>query len=109
MRSSGVGVLLALIVLVTPGVAAPQGLFSPAQDPVAGEKLFTAKGCVRCHAVNGVGGKIGPDLGRVARPHTFFDLAAPLWNHAAKMSARMRELGIARPALDAREVGDLAA
>jgi mono/diheme cytochrome c family protein len=105
----GRGLLMVLLIVSAPGVAGAQGLFSPTQDPVAGEKLFTAKGCVRCHAVNGVGGRIGPDLGRVARPHTFFDLAAPLWNHAAKMSARMRQLGIARPTLDAREVGDLAA
>src|SRR5207249_7677123 len=39
----------------------------------------------------------------------FFDLAAALWNHTPKMAARMREAGIARARLDARETGDLAA
>ena len=109
MRCAGGGLLLAVVVLATPGVPAAQPLFSPTQDPVAGERLFSAKGCAGCHAVNGVGGKVGPDLGRAARPHTFFDLAAALWNHAPKMAERMRQAGIARARLDARETGDLAA
>jgi len=109
VRCAGVGLLLAVVVLATPGVPAAQPLFSPTQDPVAGERLFSAKGCAGCHAVNGVGGKVGPDLGRAARPHTFFDLAAALWNHAPKMAERMRQAGIARARLDARETGDLAA
>src|SRR5690349_25139250 len=107
VRSVGIGVLLALVVLGAPGVAGAQSLFSAAHDPVAGEKLFTAKRCARCHAINGAGGTVGPDLARVARPRTFFDLAAALWNHTPKMAARMREAGLARAELDAREIGDL--
>ena len=109
MNFGWIGVVVAFIVLAAPGVSAAQGLFGPTQDPVAGEKLFAAKGCARCHAVNGVGGTVGPDLGRIAQPRTFFDLAARLWNHTPKMAARMRALGISRPALDGRELGDLAA
>jgi mono/diheme cytochrome c family protein len=30
-----------------------------------GEKLFTAKTCNTCHSIKGVGGNVGPDLGRV--------------------------------------------
>jgi cytochrome c2 len=102
--------LLALLMIVAvPTVARGQLLFSPQQDPIAGEHLFNDKGCVRCHAVAGVGGKIGPDLARVARPRTFFDLSAALWNHAPKMAARMRQLGVVRPPLTASEAGDLAA
>lgn len=84
-----------------------QSLFSPTQDPLAGSRVFGAKGCVQCHAVNGVGGKVGPDLGRVLHPHSFYDLAAAMWNHLPKMAERMRELAIARPQLDPREIGDL--
>lgn len=103
-------VLLALLVLaVTPAAGHGQVLFSPQQDPIAGERLFNAKGCVRCHAVNGAGGTIGPDLGRTGRARTFFDLSAALWNHAPKMAARMRQLGVVRPPLTAQEAGDLAA
>jgi mono/diheme cytochrome c family protein len=103
-------VLAALLVGVLSAVsAAQQPLFSPQQDPVAGERVFNDKGCVKCHAVNGAGGTIGPDLARTKRPRTFYDLSAAIWNHAPKMAARMREMGMARPPLDAREAGDLAA
>jgi len=109
VKAGGIAVLVALLMLGATSMSAAQGLFGATQDPVAGEKLFKAKGCVRCHAVNGDGGSVGPDLARVARPHTFFDLAAALWNHTPKMAARMRQLGVSRPQLDAREIGDLAA
>jgi mono/diheme cytochrome c family protein len=102
--------LLALLLIVTvPGVVRGQPLFSAQHDPLAGERLFKDKGCVRCHAVKGVGGTIGPDLARVGRPRSFFDLAAALWNHAPRMSARMRALGVVRPPLTAAEAGDLTA
>jgi mono/diheme cytochrome c family protein len=106
---AGIGLVATLLVLLAVTPAGAQGLFSTAHDPVAGEKLFGAKGCAGCHAIHGKGGRVGPDLARGARPHTFFDLAAALWNHAPKMSARMRAGGVERPRLDAREVGDLAA
>src|SRR5215472_19146072 len=109
VRPGAVGVLVAVIVLATAGASASQPLFGPTQDPVAGERLFSAKGCASCHAVNGVGGTVGPDLALSARPRTFFDLAAALWNHTPKMAERMRQAGMARPRLDARETGDLVA
>ena len=107
MKLAIVAVLL-IVVLGSASEAQPP-LFSPQQDPVAGERVFNDKGCVKCHAVNGAGGTIGPDLARTKRPRTFFDLSASVWNHAPKMAARMHELGMARPALDAREAGDLVA
>jgi mono/diheme cytochrome c family protein len=97
------------LLLSSPVLAAEDALFSPTQDPVAGSRIFGAKGCVRCHAINGVGGKIGPDLGRIPRPRSFYDLAAAMWNHFPRMVARMKELGISRPHLDTRETGHLIA
>jgi mono/diheme cytochrome c family protein len=101
--------LTLLVIVALPVGVRAQPLFSATQDPGVGRQLFNVKGCARCHAVNGVGGTIGPDLGRVVRPRTFFDLSAALWNHAPRMAARMRQLGIVRPALTAAEAGDLAA
>jgi len=97
------------LLLVLAGPALAQPLFSASQDPIAGSRVFGARGCVKCHAVGGVGGKIGPDFARLQRPHSFYDLAAALWNHAPRMADRMRQLGIQRPTLDARETGDLVA
>ena len=103
------GAAVAFLVLCAPGVALPQPLFSPSQDPVAGSRVFGAKGCGKCHSVNGVGGKIGPDLGRIPRPRSFYDLTAAMWNHLPEMAEHMRKFGIARPYLDPRETGDLIA
>jgi mono/diheme cytochrome c family protein len=81
----------------------------PTQDPLAGSRVFGEKGCARCHAINGIGGQVGPDLGRVPGPRGFYDLGAALWNHLPQMAERMRQLGMSRPRLDDRETGDLIA
>ena len=104
-----VGSTVALGLLGLAATADAQPLFSPAQDPLAGSRVFGAKGCVTCHAINGSGGTVGPDLARIARPRTFFDLAAGLWNHAPRMAERMRQLNVARPRLESGETGDLVA
>jgi mono/diheme cytochrome c family protein len=79
------------------------------QDPLAGSRVFGAKGCSGCHAVNGVGGKVAADLGRVAKARTFYDLASAMWNHIPQMAAQMRKLKKPPPQLSARETGDLIA
>ncbi len=86
-----------------------QPVFSPSQDPLSGSRVFGTKGCATCHAVNGIGGKVGPDLGRIARPRSFYDLATAMWNHLPRMVERMQQRGIPRQHLDTRETGDLIA
>lgn len=111
-----VAVVVAIVALVSSAPGAPLDqaqaqppLFGGAQDPIAGARVFGARGCVKCHAVNGVGGKVGPDLGKTSRSRSFYDLAAALWNHAPRMADRMQQLGIPRPSLDAQQTGDLVA
>jgi mono/diheme cytochrome c family protein len=92
---------------VAPAVAQlPAG---PGQNVLAGSRLFGALGCAGCHAIDGVGGTVGPDLGRPATSHTYFGFAAAMWNHLPQMVQRMDELGIAPPRLDPWEAGDLIA
>ena len=84
-----------------------QPVFSPSQDPLAGSRVFGVKGCVKCHSINGVGGKVGPDLARALKPRSFYDVATAMWNHLPRMADRMKQLGITRPQLTAQEAGDL--
>lgn len=77
------------------GPKAGQGaqLVIPMMSPVRGKTLFVDKGCVACHAINGVGGHDAPamdahrDMGLV-NP---FDFAAKMWNHAPGMIAAQED------------------
>jgi mono/diheme cytochrome c family protein len=100
---------LVAILLWSCKVALAQPLFSPTQDPLVGARIFGEKGCSKCHAIFGVGGTLGPDLARIPRSRSFYDLAAAMWNHLPKMSEQMRKAGIARPQLSPSEAGDLIA
>jgi mono/diheme cytochrome c family protein len=95
------------VLLLALDAAWAQPVFSPSQDPLAGSRVFGVKGCVKCHSINGVGGKVGPDLARRLRPRSFYDVATAMWNHLPRMADRMKQLGIARPQLTAQEAGDL--
>ncbi|SPE52851.1 conserved exported hypothetical protein [Verrucomicrobia bacterium] len=37
--------------------------------PMAGRRLFEEKGCLGCHSIGGIGGKVGPALDEVAKRH----------------------------------------
>lgn len=84
--------------------------FSLAGSPQQGSVVFRAKGCIRCHSVNGEGGKVGPDLGR-AKPgeSTLPQLVTAMWNHAPQMWERMRADGVRYPTLSYDEIADLLA
>jgi mono/diheme cytochrome c family protein len=98
-----------LVLFPAPPQASAQPLFSPTQDPIVGSRIFGSKGCAKCHAIDGVGGKVGPDLGRVSSSRSFYDLAAAMWNHHPQMAQQMEKLGVSRPQLNSVETGDLIA
>jgi cytochrome c len=79
------------------------------QDPTKGARLFVSKGCVRCHALRGEGGKIGPDFGRVDLGETQLDLAAKLWNHIPSMISGMVRARIIKPNLTGEELTEISA
>ena len=100
------GLSFCLIVWL-PAVLYCQNILAPSQNPLAGSRVFGSKGCSQCHSVNGVGGKIGPDLARIQRNRSFNDVAANLWNHLPQMTAEAKKRGIVFPHLDPPEAGDL--
>ena len=105
LLTSVIAVVGALLLLPPPAEAQPV----PGQDPAAGARVFESAGCAKCHALQGRGGRIGPDLARTTRAHSFYDLASALWDHLPRMTTRMQQMGMARVTLDAREAGDVAA
>ncbi len=65
-------------------------------DAHQGARLFRDKGCVHCHSVNGVGGKLASDLGVRRSPESSLpQLVTAMWNHAPRMweSIRAEKMG----------------
>ena len=78
-------------------------------DPAAGQKVFAAKGCVRCHAVRGNGATNAPDLSKVAVSGDGLAWMHAMWNHAQSMVEPVtRELGT-WPQFTGVEMNDLVA
>ncbi|HXV86756.1 MAG TPA: c-type cytochrome [Gemmatimonadales bacterium] len=101
--------LLALVCLV--GAASGRAQVGPVrpQSVEAGSRVFLNKGCIECHAVNRLGGTVGPDLARTSGYRSPYDLAAALWNHIPDMRRAMAQRRLERPRLATWEAGDLMA
>jgi mono/diheme cytochrome c family protein len=107
--STGAACAAAVLFLWPLQTLSPQIPSGPTQNVIAGARVFGAKGCTECHAINGLGGTVGPDLGEFPGTRSYYDFAAAMWNHLPGMVDRMRELGLQRPQLDPWETGDLIA
>jgi len=79
------------------------------EDPTKGARLFTSKGCVKCHAFRGEGGKIGPDFGRISIGDTQLDSASKLLNHIPSMTQGMERVRLVRPNLTGDELTEISA
>ena len=80
----------------------------PTGSPQSGGELFQRKGCAHCHAVKGVGGTSGPELGsgRADGSHQG-QLVVAMWNHAPRMWEQMQAERLDTPKLDDQEIADL--
>jgi mono/diheme cytochrome c family protein len=79
------------------------------EDPTRGGQLFVSKGCGKCHALKGEGGKIGPDLGKIDLGDTQLNLAAKIWNHTPSMIIEMESTGMIKPTLTGQEFAEISA
>ena len=94
--------LIAYVRSLNPGV---ERVYLSPGDPKSGERLFTEKGCIHCHAAG------GPyDLSRQKQfPNTLAHLAGMMWNHSEEMRKGMEKKGIVFPQLSFQEMADLVA
>jgi mono/diheme cytochrome c family protein len=80
----------------------------PIGSPGEGAELFQRKGCVHCHAVKGLGGTSGPDLGSAGSSRSHPEqLVVAMWNHAPRMWKRMEAEHLDYPRLDDQEMADV--
>jgi ubiquinol-cytochrome c reductase cytochrome b subunit len=95
-------VLIAVVMIVTLGIAGQQSNWSPdfsaqplpeqvvatSSGPVAnGAQLFHEKGCEYCHMVDGYGGRRGPDLSNIGNRLTADDMTVRILNGGTNMPA----------------------
>jgi cytochrome c2 len=81
----------------------------PAQDrtpdPVKGQMILIAKGCLKCHTWKGEGARVGPELserrGRFAPAATW---AATMWAHTPRMALVAVERAIVYPRFTGEEM-----
>jgi mono/diheme cytochrome c family protein len=77
-----------------------------AGNPLKGRNLFVSKGCIKCHAAWGVGGRAGPDLSRVGMGKSLLQIAGALWSHSPEMIEAMDRSAVQRPAITPEEMSD---
>ena len=79
-----------------------------AGDSARGQKVFESQQCVQCHSVNGHGGKLGADFGKIVnRSFTPSQLASTMWNSAPIMWAAIQSGAISQPHISAEDAADL--
>ena len=85
------------------------GLMMPIMNPARGKLLFASKGCVACHAINGVGGHGAPSLDAATMPRIMnpFSFAARMWRGAETMILLQQEIFGEQIELTGQELADI--
>lgn len=76
------------------------------ENPLEGQRLFSEKGCVKCHSIRGKGGSVGSDLAKTQANRSPAAMVTMMWNHAADMSKAL-EVWQTIPKLSERELASL--
>ena len=85
------------------------GLMMPIMNPARGRLLFASKGCVACHAINGVGGEDAPPMDAATMPRIMnpFSFAASMWRGAETMILLQQEIFGEQIDLTGQELADI--
>jgi len=78
-------------------------------NPKEGKLIFASKGCIKCHAIRGEGGKGGEDLGRKAKTlyKSLTQIASSMWNKGPTVLAKMAQTQSGLPKFTPKEMADL--
>jgi len=101
------GAVFATGILISLFAAQEKETYPFPQDPLKGSRLFVSKGCIKCHAIWGIGDNLGPDLAQFGKEKSLLQLAGLLWSHSPKMIEIMQDRGVSRPTFTPQEMGDL--
>ncbi|MFQ6082694.1 MAG: c-type cytochrome [Candidatus Aminicenantia bacterium] len=82
-------------------------LYTLPGNPKRGEKIFTQKGCVICHAVRGKGSTFAPDLGDKKLHRSATEIIGTMWGHSFQMLEEMKRKGLSVPYFSTQEMSDL--
>jgi mono/diheme cytochrome c family protein len=100
-----------LAAIITTFLSAEPGsdglLFALPLNPIEGSRVFSAKGCAGCHSIQGIGGQVGPDLGKGQTQRPLLDIAGALWNHSPQMTKALRDQQKARPEFTEAEMASV--
>lgn len=85
------------------------GLMMPIMNPARGRLLFASKGCIACHAINGVGGQDAPPMDAATMPRIMnpFSFAARMWRGAETMILLQQEIFGEQIELTGQELADI--
>src|SRR3970282_2311245 len=77
-------------------------------SPTRGGNLFASLGCNSCHALYGIGPKIGPDRGTsLPAGSSPVRIVADMWNHSPQMWQKMKEAQLGFPRISEQDALDL--
>ena len=81
--------------------------FEPAGSAFVGERVFSQRGCARCHGQAAQGSDLGPPIDTRGDAFTTVSLTTALWKHGPKMVDRTEMLEIPWPVLEPTDIGNL--
>lgn len=78
-------------------------------NPREGRQVFVSKGCIKCHAIRGEGGKEGEDFGKRAKVFykSLTQIASLMWNKGPTVLAKMSQTQSGLPKFTPKEMADL--